>query len=282
MLYKYTCEMPPLVPRVRLDELILRRGLAPSREQAKALVLAGRVALRGSAIVKPGSLVPQDTPVEVTAPPAYVSRGGVKLEHALQRFGIDSTGRVCADIGASTGGFTDCLLQHGAARVFAIDVGYGQLDWRLRNDPRVVVMERTNARYLERLPQEADLVTIDASFISLRQLLPTAARIAAANADVMALIKPQFEAGKGRVGRKGVVRDPDLHREVLDSLATWLREHGFGLAGVTASPLLGPAGNVEFFAHIYLHSSPGDQQVGIDFALEEARALQSGRVRPDA
>jgi 23S rRNA (cytidine1920-2'-O)/16S rRNA (cytidine1409-2'-O)-methyltransferase len=241
--------------RIRLDELLVRRGLAPSRQQARALVLAGRVAVPGVGHVKPGLAVAESTPIEVAAAPTFVSRGGLKLAHALDRFTVGVEGRVCADIGASTGGFTDCLLQRGAAKVFAIDVGYGQLDWRLRTDPRVVVMERTNARYLERLAEPVDLVVIDASFISLRMLLPTAERIAAPAADVIALVKPQFEAGKERVGKGGVVRDPTVHRDVLRSLADWTRERGLALVGMTASPIRGPAGNVEFLAHLVLDAS---------------------------
>lgn len=249
------------------------------------MVLSGRVAVTGSGHVKPGIMVRDDVTLDVAPAPPYVSRGGMKLERALERFAISPLGRVCADIGASTGGFTDCLLQHGAARVYAIDVGYGQLDWRLRTDPRVVALERTNARYLDRLPEPASLVVIDASFISLRLLIPAAVRIASVSAEVVALVKPQFEAGKGRVGKGGVVRDPAVHRGVLMAFARWLGEAGYTLAGVTASPIRGAAGNLEFFAHVRAGGSasgvgpptnPGAKPLDlgcIEDALAEARAL---------
>lgn len=255
--------------RVRLDELLVRRGLALSREKAHALVLAGTVSVPGKPNPKPGLLVKEDVPIAVRESPTYVGRGGIKLEHALRRFSVPAAARVCADIGASTGGFTDCLLQAGAARVYAIDVGHGQLDWRLRTDPRVVVMDRTNARYLERLPEPVDLVTIDASFISLRSLIPAASRIARPEADIIALVKPQFEAGRHRVGKGGVVRDVEVHRDVLASLAAWLPEAGLGMADVTASPIRGPAGNVEFLAHIR-PDGQGGHGPAIARALDEA------------
>jgi 23S rRNA (cytidine1920-2'-O)/16S rRNA (cytidine1409-2'-O)-methyltransferase len=258
------------VPRVRLDELLVRRGHAPSREKARALVLAGRVTVPGSPTAKPGQLVPDDLPLDVVAVEPYVGRGGIKLAHALDAFDVDPRARICADIGASTGGFTDCLLQRGAQRVYAIDVGYGQLDWKLRNDPRVIVMERTNARFLESLPEPPRLVTIDASFISLRLLLPPASRFSDPDADFVVLIKPQFEAGRERVGKGGVVRDPAVHRAVLTAFADWLPTAGLVLHGFTASPIRGPAGNVEFFAHVRKHGSRADVGASIDAALSEA------------
>lgn len=261
------------VPRVRLDELLVRRGHAPSREKARALVLAGRVTVPGSPTAKPGQLVPDDLPLDVVAGEPFVSRGGIKLAHALDMFRIDPEAKVCADIGASTGGFTDCLLQRGALRVYAIDVGYGQLDWKLRNDRRVMVMERTNARYLDSLLERIQLVAIDASFISLRLLLTPAVRISEREADIVALIKPQFEAGRERVGKGGVVRDAAVHREVLTALVEWLTGEGLGLHGLTASPIRGPAGNVEFFAHVRASSSSVDAEASIDAALSEAAAL---------
>ncbi len=261
------------VPRVRLDELLVRRGHAPSRERARALVLAGRVTVPGSLTAKPGQLVPDDVPLDVFAPDPYVSRGGIKLAHALEEFDVDPQGKLCADIGASTGGFTDCLLQRGAMCIYAIDVGYGQLHWRLRNDPRVVVMERTNARYLESLPDRPRLVTIDASFISLRLLLPAAVRIVESEADVVALIKPQFEAGRERVGKGGVIRDPAVHREVLIAFVDWLKGAGLGLLGLTPSPIRGPAGNVEFFAHVRASGPSIAAQNSIDTALAAAASL---------
>ena len=185
------------------------------------------------------------------ARPRYVSRGGEKLVAALDAFGIDPAGWVCADIGASTGGFTDVLLQRGAKRVYAIDVGYGQLHWRLRQDPRVVVMERVNARYLESLPEPIDLVTIDASFISLKLLLPAARRLLKPQGQIVALIKPQFEAGRNQVGKGGVVRDPAVHRRVIEDLLTWTTEQGYAPQGLVPSPLLGPKGNREFLLWLW-------------------------------
>jgi 23S rRNA (cytidine1920-2'-O)/16S rRNA (cytidine1409-2'-O)-methyltransferase len=260
--------------RLRLDELLVQRGLAPSREQAKALVLSGNVIVPGTAVPKPGMQLREDCALSVAPARPYVSRGGVKLAHALDRFDLDPEGWCCADLGASTGGFTDCLLQRSASKVYAVDVGYGQLDWRLRQDRRVVVLERTNARYLEALPEQVELVTIDASFISLRLLLPTAVRIAVPNGHCVALVKPQFEAGKGRVGKGGVVHDPAVHREVLDGFATWLRGQHLGLQGIVASPIRGPAGNVEFLAHIRLGDDEASQSSEmIDVALAEAAHL---------
>jgi 23S rRNA (cytidine1920-2'-O)/16S rRNA (cytidine1409-2'-O)-methyltransferase len=221
--------------------------------------------------------------------PRFASRGGLKLAHALERFDLDVRGRICADLGASTGGFTDCLLQQGAERVYAVDVGYGQLDWRLRQDPRVVVMERTNARYLEPLPEPIDLVTIDVAFISLRLVLPPARRILRPSGEIVALVKPQFEAGKGQVGKGGVVRDPAIHREVLISIADWLAREGYALCDLTASPLLGPAGNVEFLAHIEIGimdhgsgSGSGQSEESTGAAIPEAQALMVERALDEA
>ncbi len=258
------------VPRVRLDELLVRRGHAPSREKARALVLAGRVGVPGVPSAKPGQLVPENAPLDVAPSEPYVSRGGIKLAPALDTFGVDPADKACADFGASTGGFTDCLLQRGARRVYAIDVGYGQLDWRLRNDPRVVCMERTNARFLTSLPERLDLVTIDASFISLRLLLPAAVRVSTPEADFVVLIKPQFEAGRERVGKGGVVRDPAVHRAVLAAFADWAAETGLALRGMVASPIRGPAGNVEFFAHLRGAGPAVDAEERIAAALLEA------------
>ncbi|MBI4213859.1 MAG: TlyA family RNA methyltransferase [Chloroflexi bacterium] len=259
---------------LRLDELLVRKGYAASREKARALVLAGAVRLPSGAAPKPGLLVGTDVPVEVAQPARYVSRGGDKLARALDVFHVDPAGRVCADFGASTGGFTDCLLQRGARRVYAVDVGYGQLHWGLRQDPRVVVLERTNARFLNALPEPVDLVTIDASFISLRLLLPAARGITTADAEIVALVKPQFEAGKGRVGKGGVVRDLAVHREVLEDLAEWLRAEGFSLVTLAVSPLRGPAGNAEFLAHIRpAVGSWCDAAEAIDQVLETVRGI---------
>lgn len=255
----------------RLDLLLVEKGLAATRERAKALIMAGAVTVGGEVIDKAGTAVEEDAPLAVASGPRYVSRGGNKLERALEAFGLDVEGMVALDIGASTGGFTDCLLQHGASRVYAVDVGYGQLDWRLRSDPRVVVMERTNARYLASLPEPVDLATMDASFISLRLLIPPVARLLKDGGQIVALVKPQFEAGRGQVGKGGVVRDPMVHRSVLEGLAQWGDQEGYGMRKVVASPVRGPAGNVEFLALMEpgQQSSP-DLAEQIDAALWEA------------
>ena len=230
----------------RLDKLLVARGLAESREQAQRMIMAGWVLVDDRPATKPGHKVSPQAAIRVKEQLPFVSRGGHKLTAALDAFGISPEGWVCADIGASTGGFTDVLLQRGAAKVYAIDVGYGQLHWRLRNDPRVVVMERTNARYLDRLPEPVQLVTIDASFISLRLLLPAAKRLLAPGGHIIALVKPQFEAGRDRVGKGGVVRDPAVHRQVLTEIVAWAADHDFGPQGLIPSPILGPKGNREF------------------------------------
>ena len=230
----------------RLDLLLVERGLADSREKARALVMAGSVLVDGRPADKPGSPVAEGADLEVARPQRYVSRGGEKLAHALQAFGLDARGLVAADIGASAGGFTDCLLQRGAARVYAIDVGRGQLDYRLRQDLRVVVMERVNVRYLEGLPEPVDIVTADVSFISLRLVLPVARCLLKPGGSIVALFKPQFEAKKGEVPRGGVVRDPLLHATLIGRFVAWCVTNGFRVLGLTTSPLLGPAGNREF------------------------------------
>ncbi|MGQ9779681.1 MAG: TlyA family RNA methyltransferase [Bacillota bacterium] len=236
--------------RKRLDLLLVERGLFSSREQAQRAVLAGWVYAGERRLEKPGQAVPVDTPLEVRNRPRFVSRGGEKLAGALAVFPVEVAGRVCLDLGASTGGFTDCLLQHGARLVYAVDVGRGQLAWPLRHDPRVVVMEGVNARYLrpEDFPESPTLVTIDLSFISLRHVLPAVAAVLPEGGEVIALIKPQFEAGRKEVGKRGVVRRPAVHRAVLAAVLEEAARNGFGLAGLTYSPLLGPEGNIEFFA----------------------------------
>lgn len=242
------------MPKVRIDVLMVERGLAGSRAQAQALIMAGQLRLEGQVVLKAGTAVDPTARLEVAQGPRFVSRGGDKLEAALAAFELDVTGRVCADVGASTGGFTDCLIQHGAARVYAIDVGKGILHWKLRNDPRVVVMERTNARFVEHLPEPISLVTIDASFISLRVLLPVVNAWLGGRTDrsaggMLILIKPQFEAGRRDVRRgKGVIRDAQIHRQVLLDVLRFADSQGLGMRGLIRSPLLGPKGNAEFLA----------------------------------
>jgi 23S rRNA (cytidine1920-2'-O)/16S rRNA (cytidine1409-2'-O)-methyltransferase len=230
----------------RLDRLLITRGLAATRSRAQALIMAGEVFVDGARADKAGMPVPMDAEIRVITPLPYVSRGGFKLAGALQQFGLDVSGRVCADVGACTGGFTDVLLQNGAARIYAIDVGYGQLDSKLRQDERVVVLERTNARHLESLPEPVRFVAIDVSFISLRLILPAVQGWLAPQADVVALIKPQFEAGREQVGKGGIVRDPAIHRQVLAGLATWFAANDLTPAGLMRSPIEGSDGNVEF------------------------------------
>ena len=260
------------MPKVRLDVLLVERGLAESRAKAQALIMAGQVRVAGQTTLRPATAVPADSPLTVDSGPRFVSRGGEKLDAALETFAIDVSGFVCADVGASTGGFTDCLLQRGAAKVYAIDVGKGILHWKLRNDPRVVVMEETNARFVESLPVQVELVTVDASFISLKILLPVVKRwlqpshptspdgalrsLSERERGVVALIKPQFEAGKKDVSRgDGVIRDPVIHKQVLLNVLGFAQEQGFSVRGLIRSPLLGPKGNAEFL--VWLNQQPG-------------------------
>ncbi|NPA39033.1 MAG: TlyA family RNA methyltransferase [Thermodesulfobacteria bacterium] len=236
----------------RLDTLLVEKGLVESRSKAQALILAGRVKVKinGKEVVidKPGTSIPEDAEVEITEKIPYVSRGGIKLEGALKTFGLEVKDFVCLDIGASTGGFTHCLLLHGAKKVYAVDVGKGQLHYTLRNDPRVVVMEKVNARYLtpEMFPEKFDLITIDVSFISLKKILPVTVKLLKEEGRVLSLVKPQFEVGK-KFLKKGVVRDPWLHKKVVDEMWEFGKELGLIPAGVCESPILGPKGNKEFF-----------------------------------
>lgn len=243
----------------RLDKLLVERGLAPSRERARALIMAGSIWVQGGKVTKGGAEFPIDVEVEVKESPLekYVSRGGLKLEAAIKEFGLTVQGKVCLDVGASRGGFTDCLLQNGAQRVYALDVGYGQLDWRLRNDPRVVNIERTNIRYFngKEIESPVDLATIDVSFISLDKVLPKVKELIGKKGEIVSLIKPQFEAGREKVRRGGVVRDKKVHREVIDKIKLLARELGLEIKGLIASPIKGPAGNVEYF--MYLKKRPG-------------------------
>ncbi len=236
--------------KIRLDQALVERGLAESRAKAQAAIMAGLVFSGDKRLDKPGHAIAADQPLELRGKPhPWVSRGGVKLKHALDCFGLDPTGRVCLDIGASTGGFTDVLLQHGAAKVYAVDVGEGQLDWRLRNDPRVVVLEKTNARHLtqEQISEPISAVVCDASFIGLETVLPAPLKLAQPGAFAVALIKPQFEVGRERVGKGGVVRDATLHEEVCARIQAWWRAlPGWRVLGLEPSPILGPEGNREF------------------------------------
>jgi 23S rRNA (cytidine1920-2'-O)/16S rRNA (cytidine1409-2'-O)-methyltransferase len=234
----------------RLDIAVTERGLSDTRSRARALILAGDVLVNGTAESHAGSMVRPEDEIELRGRPRFVSRGGEKLDHAIATFDIAVEGLVCADLGASTGGFTDCLLQRGASRVYAIDVGYGQIDDGLRRDERVVVMERVNARYLESLPEPVDLVVIDVSFISLSLILPVAAQLLTGEGTCVPLIKPQFEAGRKDVGKGGVVRDPAVHERVLREFAASATANEFSMLDLVRSPLLGPSGNVEFLAHL--------------------------------
>jgi 23S rRNA (cytidine1920-2'-O)/16S rRNA (cytidine1409-2'-O)-methyltransferase len=235
--------------KLRLDEALVARGLAENRSRAKALIMAGDVLVAGTTVLQAGAGVRESDAIALKSKPRFVSRGGEKLDHALTDFKLDVEGFVCADFGASNGGFADCLLQRSATRVYAIDVGYGQLDDRLRGDPRIVNMERTNARYLEELPEQVDLVVIDASFISLGFLFPAAIRVMKEHGVCVPLIKPQFEAGRTDIGKGGVVKSAAIHRRVLSEVVEKAAGVGLGLMGLTKSPLKGPAGNVEFLGH---------------------------------
>ena len=259
----------------RLDVLLVEQGYADSRTKAQAIIMSGQVYVDGQKADKPGMSFDETLPLEVRgAACPYVSRGGLKLEKALRDFGVDPTGFVCSDSGASTGGFTDCLLQQGASKVFAIDVGYGQLDWKIRSDPRVVVMERTNVRYVtpEQLGEPLDLSVVDVSFISLKIVLPVIKTFLKTTGQVLCLIKPQFEAGKEKVGKKGVVRDPQTHKEVLDGFVELANELDFKILGLTFSPVKGPEGNIEFLGHLTLDDKPGIQP---DTALVVSQAHET-------
>ena len=246
----------------RLDVLLTERLYAETRSKAQAIIMSGNVYVNGQKADKPGMSFEETVEIEVRgAVCPYVSRGGLKLEKALRDFGVKPEGYVCSDSGASTGGFTDCLLQQGAKKVFAIDVGYGQLDWKIRSDERVVVMERTNIRYVtpDDLGEPLDLSVIDVSFISLKIVLPTIKTLLKPTGQVLCLIKPQFEAGKDKVGKKGVVREPETHKEVLDSFVALANELNFKILGLTFSPVKGPEGNIEFLGHLSLDNVEGIQ-----------------------
>lgn len=262
----------------RLDVLLTEQGYADTRSKAQAIIMSGLVYVDGQKADKPGISYEETVQLEVRGEACpYVSRGGLKLEKALRDFGVNPQGYVCSDSGASTGGFTDCLLQQGAKKVFAIDVGYGQLDWKIRSDERVVVMERTNIRYVtpEQLGEPLDLSVIDVSFIGLEIVLPTVKNLLKPNGQVLCLIKPQFEAGKENVGKKGVVRDPEIHKMVLDRFVSMVHSLGFTILGLTFSPVKGPEGNIEFLGHLTLENRDGiEPDTGA--VVEEAHATLKG------
>ena len=236
----------------RLDKLLTDRGLAPTRSNAAALIMSGRVYVGGVKASKPGDTVPEDAHIEVRGGMEFVSRGGYKLKKAVESFHIDLSGKICLDCGASTGGFTDCMLQNGASKVYAVDVGYGQLAWKLRSDDRVVVLEKTNVRYLsrEQVPEQVDFASADLAFISLSLVLPVIYDFMKDGATAVCLVKPQFEAGRERVGKKGVVRDPAVHREVIEYVAGTAKDCGFSVLGLDYSPIKGPEGNIEYLLYL--------------------------------
>ena len=245
--------------KTRLDVLLTEQGLQESRQKAQATIMSGLVFVNGQRVDKPGTAVPNDAKIEIRGNTLkYVSRGGLKLEKAMAEFPIELNGCICGDIGASTGGFTDCMLQNGASKVYSVDVGYGQLAWKLREDPRVVCMERTNARYLthEQIPDELDFASIDVSFISLKLILPAVANVLKDGGYVASLVKPQFEAGKEKVGKKGVVRDPAVHLEVLEQFLVHAANAGFGVKDITFSPIKGPEGNIEYLGYLTTREVP--------------------------
>ncbi len=245
--------------KTRLDVLLTERGLLDSRQKAQTTIMAGIVFVNGQRVDKPGTQVLNDAEIEVRGHVLpYVSRGGLKLEKAMKSFPLTLQDKICADIGASTGGFTDCMLQNGAKKVYAVDVGYGQLDWKLRNDERVVCLERTNARYIthEEIPDTLDFASIDVSFISLKLIFPALYQLLGENGEIACLIKPQFEAGKEKVGKKGVVRDPKVHLEVLENFLEHAKENNFTVVDVTYSPIRGPEGNIEYLG--YLRKNGGE------------------------
>ena len=237
----------------RLDVLLVERGLATSREKAKAMIMAGEVLVDNEREDKAGSMFPEEVEIVLKGKPLpYVSRGGLKLEKAMKNFDLTLDGKVCMDVGASTGGFTDCMLQNGAVKVYSVDVGHGQLDWKLRNDPRVVCMERTNIRYVvtEDIEERPSFVSIDVSFISLTKVLLPVRNLMEENGEIAALIKPQFEAGREKVGKKGVVRDPAVHKEVIEMVISYAKSISFGVRHLEFSPIKGPEGNIEYLVHL--------------------------------
>ena len=259
--------------KIRLDTYLTEQGFFESRARAQAAIMAGQVLVDDQKIDKPGTSVKPEAKIRLLGDQLkYVSRGGLKLEKALQVFPVTLTGKVMADIGASTGGFTDCALQNGAARVYAVDVGYGQLAWKLRSDPRVINMERTNARALDEhsLPEPIDAASIDVAFISLDKILPAVKKILKPNGFVIALIKPQFEAGKEHIGKKGVVKDPEVHKEVINRIVSFAKAEGFGIGGLDFSPVKGPEGNIEYL--LYLTATSQQNEINVDATVAQSHA----------
>lgn len=262
----------------RLDLLMVERALAPSREKAKAYIMSGDVYVDGQKEDKAGTMFQETVKIEVrgnTLP--YVSRGGLKLEKAMNHFEVTLDGKVCMDVGASTGGFTDCMLQNGAVKVYSIDVGYGQLDWKLRNDPRVVCMEKTNIRYVvpEDLQEPADFSSIDVSFISLTKVLLPVRNLLTENGEIVCLIKPQFEAGREKVGKKGVVREKSTHHEVIEKVALYAQSIGFKILNIDFSPIKGPEGNIEYLIHLKKWPNPVEDALLEDLSLVVDRAFET-------
>ncbi|MBI5652874.1 MAG: TlyA family RNA methyltransferase [Chloroflexi bacterium] len=254
------------MPKKRLDVLLVERGLVETRQRAQALILAGDVRVADRVVDKVGTPIAEDAAIAIRAPLPYVGRGGFKLAGALDAFALAPREKICADIGASTGGFTDCLLQRGARRVYTIDVGYGQLAWKLRNDPRVIVMDRVNIRLLDALPEPLDLAVIDVSFISLSLVFPVVKRLLQPRGEIVALVKPQFEAGRDQVGKGGIVRDARVHRAVLEKIARAARTNDLHMRGICRSPITGADGNVEYF--IYLSADPAPESFDVERALD--------------
>ncbi|MFU0833412.1 MAG: 16S/23S rRNA (Cytidine-2'-O)-methyltransferase TlyA [Oscillospiraceae bacterium] len=271
-----------MIQKKRLDCLIFDRGFTESREKAKAVIMEGKVYVNGQKQDKPGTMFPVDTPIEVRGDKlCYVSRGGLKLEKALKSFPISLKDKVVMDIGASTGGFTDCMLQNGAKKVYSVDVGYGQLAWKLRIDPRVVNLERTNVRYLtkEQVPELISFFSVDVSFISLRLVLPVARQFLEENGQAVCLIKPQFEAGRENVGKKGVVRDRKVHIQVISRIVDFVQKNGFSVLGLTYSPIKGPEGNIEYLLYLQKSDFPENHAPDIAALVEEShRKLNGGEV----
>lgn len=263
--------------KTRLDVLLTERGLCESRQKAQAAIMAGLVTVNGMKVTKAGAAIADEDVLEVKGPAIpYVSRGGLKLEKAMKLWNIDLSGKVCADIGASTGGFSDCMLQCGAGKVYAVDTGYGKLDWKIRTDPRVIALERTNARYLtrEQVPDELDFASVDVSFISLRLILPALRGVLKDGGEVVCLVKPQFEAGRENVGKKGVVRDPTVHLQVLEQFLIHARENGFSVKDLTFSPIKGPEGNIEYLGYITTRDTPLQEFALKELVRESHQALE--------